>query len=163
MGVVLAFILAGTVINPAVLPMAIAMLGPELTAAYAATAVIGPLVVGIVANVFGGTNVLGRRAHSSVDLYRAELTAGPVETIELIDLDELEPPGLWERLRASFKWGFQDLAVGMSGYLILGFGLAGLAASYISCNPSAILGQFFGEPGWAPLLMTAGISSIVYI
>ncbi|MDR9756735.1 MAG: efflux transporter SaoE [Thermoanaerobacterales bacterium] len=145
LGPVLAFMVATPIINPAAVIMAFGLLGPQIAVIYLVTGFVVPMLIGIMGNTLGGR----------------ELTApGVGETKEPVSLEDADQESLRQKILAGLEWGFVDLGVQVSKYVVPGILIAGLITAAVS--PS-IIQQYLGNPGVISIFGISVLGAIMYV
>jgi len=145
LGPTLAFMTATPIVNPAAVVLAYGLLGPEIATMYLLAGFAVPFVVGVIANRFAGKEL---QAPGMEDF------DGPVQ------LDAGEEPDFGQKLAAGLRWGFLDLGVMVSRYIVFGVLLAGLI---IALTPQGAIQEYLGDPGMISLAGIAILGSIMYV
>ena len=145
LGPTLAFMVATPIINPAAILLAFGLLGPQIATIYMASGLLVPIVTGLIGNLLAGP----------------EIHAPGLE--QKIGARELEPDGhisLSRKLLSGLNWGFMDLGVMVSKYIVFGILLAGLIISMV---PPAYIQRYLGNPGMISITGVAILGSIMYV
>lgn len=148
MGNVLAFIIATPVINPAAVLIALATLGPELTAVYVVSGLTIPMIVGSLANRCAGPELISPQARAL-----AAVPAGLPAT-------EHKRPLLGQRLISGIKWGFQDLGREICQYMVPG---ALLAAFILTVVPVPFIQRYLSRPDMISILGISALGAVMYV
>lgn len=143
LGPTLAFMSATPIINPAAVILAYGLLGPKIATIYLFTGFLVPFIIGGMGNSFGGTEV-----------------EPPVLGIQKVKLITAETPGFRERLLEGLRWGFRDLGVQVSKYIIWGMLTA---AIIITLVPTGFFQHFLGSRGFASIAAIAALGAIMYV
>lgn len=145
LGPTLAFMTATPIINPAAALLAYGLLGPQIATIYLISGFIVPMVVGLLGNRLAGV----------------ELKAPGVEQIvsdsEMERSDEI---GLRQKLTSGLHWGFMELGVMVSKYIVLGVFLAGLIIAVV---PRGLIQEYLGNPGMISLAGIAVLGAVMYV
>ena len=120
LGPVLAFMTSTPIINPIAVVLCLGLLGPKITIIYIIAGFTIPFIVGILGNTI---------SKDEVSMYTEE------EQVEMIELEE-EKRTFWEKMKEGLKWSFDDLALTVSKYVILGMLCAGFITTVF---PSSII------------------------
>lgn len=144
LGPTLAFMTATPIINPAAALLAYGLLGPQIATIYLISGFVVPMVVGLVGNGLAGP----------------ELKASGVD--QMPDESEMEPDGigLRQKLTSGFHWGFMELGVMVSKYIVLGVFLAGIIIGVV---PGSMIQEYLGNPGMISLAGIAVLGAVMYV
>ncbi|WP_031483267.1 efflux transporter SaoE [Maridesulfovibrio frigidus] len=145
LGPTLAFMTSTPIINPAAAVLAFGLLGPKIAGIYILAGFTVPLVMGLIGNRFGG---LERQLPGMENL-----SAPPV-------LENMSAPSVKEKLLAGLRWGFWDLGVMVSRYIVFGVLLAGMI---IALTPHGAIQEYLGNPGMISLFGIAALGAIMYV
>jgi len=145
LGPTLAFMVATPIINPAAVLLAYGLLGPQIATIYLISGFTVPIVIGVLGNMFSGSEI------------HAPGMDQPSETIEL---EADEDISLRQKLLSGLHWGFMDLGVMVSKYIVPGILLAG---AIITVAPQSMIQQYLGNPGMISILGIAVIGSVMYV
>ena len=145
LGPALAFMTACPIINPAAVLMAYGLLGPQLATCYLVTGLVSSFLIGLLGNVLAGPEL---RA-PGMDIPVVQVTLDAVETIPL-----------QARLWSGLQWGFADLGVQVSKYIVPGILLAGLITAAV---PSSTIQRYLGNPGLVSIGGIALIGAVMYV
>lgn len=144
LGPTLAFMTATPIINPAALILAYGLLGPEIATIYLIGGFAVPILTGVLGNAFAGS----------------ELQAPGVEGRQYHSETSAEKAGLGRRVASGLHWGFMDLGVMVSKYVVLGVLLAGLILAII---PKNLIQEYLGTPGLISLGGIAVLGAVMYV
>ncbi|HHW41639.1 MAG TPA: permease [Syntrophomonadaceae bacterium] len=145
LGPTLAFMVATPIINPAAVLLAFGLLGPQIAVIYLITGFIVPLLIGIIGNALAGK----------------ELSApGTGDIKEPVALEDAGQVSLFQKLLAGLEWGFGDLGVQVSKYVIPGIILAGLITAVA---PGSLIQHYLGNPGMISIFGIAVLGAILYV
>lgn len=143
-GPVMAFAAATPIINPAAVILSLALLGPQITAAYIALGLVLPLLVGIASERWGDRRMI------SSDV-----------------LAQQDPPGaqnqekrVLARVISALRWGFADLGPTIGFYLAIGVLLAGLLSAFL---PASWVDTYLRENSGVALLAAALLGASIYV
>lgn len=150
LGPVMAFAAATPIINPAAVFLSLALLGPQITAAYVILGLALPYLLGTVAERWGA----------------AAATAVPAATPACCGADG--EPGVpsasaarpYSRIAAGLRWGFADLGPTIAFYMTLGVLLAGLIAAFL---PPAWADSYLRESSGIALLAAGVLGASIYV
>jgi uncharacterized membrane protein YraQ (UPF0718 family) len=145
LGPVLAFMTACPIINPAAVIMAFGLLGPRLAVCYLVTGLVSALLIGLIGNALGG-----RELHAP----------GLERPAEQVVFDDASPVPLSDKLLAGIEWGFRDLGVQVSKYVVPGILLAGLITAVV---PASLIRRYLGNPGLVSIGGIALIAAVMYV
>ncbi|MCE5336148.1 MAG: permease [Desulfobacteraceae bacterium] len=144
LGPTLAFMTATPIINPAAVILAYGLLGPQIATIYLLSGFAVPMLTGLLGNAFGGPELqapgVGERPHLS-------------ET-------STENAGLGRRILSGLHWGFMDLGMMVSKYVVLGVLLAGLILALV---PQHYIQEYLGNPGMISLAGIAVLGAVMYV
>ncbi|HAL29154.1 MAG TPA: hypothetical protein DCP20_00340 [Coriobacteriia bacterium] len=144
LGPTLAFMAATPIINPAAFILAYGLLGPKLATAYLACGFLLPMLIGWIANRAGGA-----------ELHRPGPAFQGVAAAEAADRQPLS-----RRLASGIVWGFTDLGVMVSRYVVLGMLIAGLIFAVV---PASIVQGYLGDPGVISIFGAAVLGAMMYV
>ena len=144
LGPVLAFMTSTPIINPIAVVLCLGLLGPNITIIYIISGFTIPFIVGILGNTI---------SKDEVSMYTEE------EQVEMIELEE-EKRTFWEKMKEGLKWSFDDLALTVSKYVILGMLCAGFITTVF---PSSIIQKYLGNPGMLSLWSVSVLACVMYV
>ncbi|MEF9942505.1 MAG: efflux transporter SaoE [Lachnospiraceae bacterium] len=158
LGPTLAFMTSTPMINPIALILAFGLLGKEIAIIYLITGFVGPMLIGMVANRFGGNELyLGMKQKSETDSLKEEQKVSDVGgRIQL----EYEEPTWIEKLKSGVYWSFAELSVTISKYTVTGMLIAGLLFNIV---PQSFIQAYLGQPGFVSLLGVTIIAALMYV
>ncbi|MBI5589438.1 MAG: permease [Deltaproteobacteria bacterium] len=145
LGPTLAFMVATPIINPAAVLLAYGLLGPQLATIYLISGFCVPILVGMLANRLAGDEI-----HAPGMDHQAEISN--------LDLDS--DVSLAQRLYSGLHWGFMDLGVMSSKYIVLGIPLAGFLIAIV---PPSMIQRYLGDPGMISIAGIAVLGSVLYV
>lgn len=145
LGPTLAFMTATPIINPAAVLLAYGLLGPEIATIYLAGGFAVPVVIGLVGNALAGA-----------ELQAPGFDAG--ETAHVLEDDN--DVSFTEKLLSGLHWGFMDLGVMVSKYIVIGVFLAGLILGLV---PRSYIHQYLGNPGMISLTGIGILGAVMYV
>ena len=145
LGPTLAFMTATPIINPVAVLLTVGLLGPKIGIIYIVTGIIAPIIIGVIANKYGG---------GELKLSGIEEGAG------YINLEQDEEKNWLDKLGSGFHWAFLDLGFAVSKYVVPGVLLAGIILSIV---PEQFIQSFLGEPGLISLGGIAVLSGVMYV
>jgi uncharacterized membrane protein YraQ (UPF0718 family) len=144
LGPTLAFMTSTPMINPISVILAWGLLGKEITIIYVITGFVAPMIIGIVANRFGGDELHVK---------------GLEEEIKRRTLVYDEPSCI-EKLKTGLKWSFTELAVTVSKYTVSGLLIAGLVFNIF---PQSAIQTYLGSPGFVSLFGITVVAALMYV
>lgn len=150
LGPTLSFLVATPVINPAAVLMSYAMLGPQITPIYIACGFIVPFIIGLLGNRFGGKELV-----SPLALRYQKYAEGLPQAVAVT---QKQPLG--RRLLAGLNWGFTDLGVQTSRYMVLG---NLFAAALLLLIPSSFIMQYLSSPKLISILGVTLLGAVMYV
>ena len=145
LGPTLAFMVATPIINPAAVLLAYGLLGPQLATIYLVSGFCVPILVGMLGNRLAGAEI-----HAP----------GMDQQAEIPNLDLDSDVGLAQRLFSGLHWGFMDLGVMSSKYIVLGILLAGFLIVVV---PQSMIQRYLGDPGMISIAGIAILGSVLYV
>lgn len=144
LGPTLAFMTSTPMINPIAVLLAWGLLGKEITIIYVITGFIAPMIIGIVANKFGGDELHVK---------------GLEEKIERRSLIFDESSHI-EKIKKGLRWSFTELAVVIAKYAVSGILIAGLVFNIF---PQSVIQTYFGNPGIISLFGITIVAASMYV
>lgn len=144
LGPVLAFMTSTPIINPIAVILCLGLLGPKVTAIYVFSGFAIPFIVGILGNTI---------SKDEISMYTEE------EQVEMIEL-ESEKQTFIQKMKDGLKWSFDDLAVTVSKYVVIGMVCAGFITTVF---PSSIIQKYLGNPGMISLGSVAVLACVMYV
>ncbi len=144
LGPTLAFMVSCPIINPAAVIMAFGLLGPQLALCYLVTGLVAAFAIGLIGNALPGREL------------QAPGLEHPGERVSL----ERGPVSLSSKLLSGLQWGFADLGVMVSKYVVPGMLLAGLITTIV---PSSVIQHYLGNPGLLSIGGIALIGAVMYV
>ncbi|MFH0995856.1 MAG: efflux transporter SaoE [Pseudomonadota bacterium] len=145
LGPTLAFMVATPIINPAAVLLAYGLLGPQLATIYLVSGFCVPILVGMLGNRLAGVEI-----HAP----------GMNQQTAIANLDVDSDVGLAQRLFSGLHWGFMDLGVMSSKYIVLGILLAGFLIVVV---PQSMIQRYLGDPGMISIAGIAILGSVLYV
>ena len=145
LGPTLAFMTATPIINPAAVLLAYGLLGPQIATIYLAGGFLVPVVIGLLGNALAGR-----------ELQAPGFDAG--EAVQVLETDESVSFG--GKIISGLHWGFMDLGVMVSKYIVIGVFLAGLILGLV---PKTIIHQYLGNPGMISLAGIGILGAVMYV
>lgn len=146
LGPTLTFMTSTPMINPIAIILAFGLLGKEIAIIYVLTGFFGPLLIGLVANRFGGEELYYKPAY--------EKQAQP--KINLV----FAKPSIPARIRKGIRWAFTELALAISKYTVSGMLAAGVLFTVV---PQSAISRYLGDPGMVSLLGITVIAALMYV
>ncbi len=142
LGPVLAFMTATPIINPAAVLLAYGLLGPQIATIYLVAGFIVPVFIGTVANRLAGSEI--SRVEAAVPVSELATQQG----------------SLRERAIAGVRYGFSDLGVTVSKYVVIGAFFAGLVFALV---PPSFIDTYLGDPGLLSLATITVLAMLMYV
>ena len=147
LGPTLAFMTSSPMINPIAVLLSWGLLGPQITVIYIITGLVAPMIIGIVANKFGGKEVcLYPEGENQED-------SSPI-------LLEEEKMSVRQKIKSGLHWSFTELAVTVSKYAVSGMLIAGLLFNIV---PQSAIQTYLGNPGFISLFGITVIAALMYV
>lgn len=146
LGPTLAFMTSSPMINPLAIILSWGLLGPQITIIYIITGIVAPIIIGIVANKFGGEEIC---------LFKP----GDDDNEKTILLEE-ETLSVKEKIKSGLHWSFSELALTVSKYAVSGILIAGLLFNVV---PQSAIQTYLGNPGFISLFGITIIAALMYI
>jgi len=145
LGPTLAFMTATPIINPAAVLLAYGLLGPQIATIYLVSGFVVPMIVGMAGNRFAGP----------------ELRApGMEEFVNVPAMEHGDGIGAGRKFISGLHWGFMELGVMVSRYIIMGIFLAGVIIAVI---PRNTIQEYLGNPGMISLVGIAVLGAVMYV
>ncbi len=142
LGPVLAFMTSAPMINPVAVLLAFGLLGPEIASIYVLTGFCLPFLIGVIGNRFG----------------KGELHAPGMD--EFIQSDYDDDRSFKEKITDGFNWAFNDLALVVSKYVVLGILMAGFLFTVF---PKGYIERYLGDPSVLSLGSITILAAIMYV
>ncbi|MCL2234844.1 MAG: permease [Defluviitaleaceae bacterium] len=146
LGPTLAFLVAAPIINPAALILAFTLLGPEIATVYLISGFVLPVIIGLAANRFGGDLV---KSPHAVQEALVKLVSPKPSFTDII-----------RRLFGGLKWGFADLAVQTSRFILLGTAFAALIFAIL---PLSFIQGYLASPDVMSLIGVTVLGALMYV
>ncbi len=146
LGPTLTFMTSTPMINPIAIILAFGLLGKDIAIIYVLTGFFGPLLIGLVANRFGGKELYYKPAY--------ENTAQP--KINLV----FAKPSVPARIKKGIRWAFTELALAISKYTVSGMLAAGILFTVV---PQSAISRYLGDPGMVSLLGITAVAALMYV
>lgn len=145
LGPTLAFMVATPIINPAAVCLAYGLLGPKIATIYLISGFTIPLLTGLIGNLLAGH----------------EIQAQGVDQMKSVrQLETGQNMSLVKKMISGLDWGFKELGVMVSKYIVLGILLAGLIISLV---PPVFIQKYLGNPGMISISSIVVLGSIMYV
>jgi uncharacterized protein len=144
LGPVLAFMTSTPIINPIAVVLSLGLLGPDITIIYVISGFLVPLIVGILGNKLGKTELYIKQDEDeeiAIELEEEELT-------------------IKQKIVEGLKWSFSELALTISKYVVIGMLVAGFITTVF---PSSIIQKYLGNPGVLSLGSIAVLACVMYV
>lgn len=145
LGPVLTFMTSTPMINPIAVILAYGLLGKEIATIYVLTGLLGPLLIGMIANRFAGEELYYRPAYE--------------KKAKKLFLEE-EKPSLFVRFREGLRWAFTELSLAISKYTVSGMLIAGVLFTVV---PQGAIQRYLGSPGMISLLGITAVAALMYV
>ncbi|WP_330665059.1 efflux transporter SaoE [Tepidibacter sp.] len=145
LGPTLAFMCATPIINPIAMVMCFGLLGWKISIIYLITGFLLPLVVGIVANIFGGDEIKAYGVEENINN----------KTLNLEDDRTLK-----QKFISGLRWSMNDLALSVSKYVIPGMFIAGILLTLL---PQQYIQMYLGNPSVISLGSITVLASCMYV
>lgn len=144
LGPTLAFMVSTPIINPVAIILSYGLLGKEITIIYVITGFFAPIIIGSIANKFGGNEL------------KAPGIDGEIQRRNLIT----ENKTLTERIKIGMKWAFNDLAIVVSKYVVLGMVMAAVIFMVV---PKEAIQEYLGNPSVMSLQGITVLAAVMYV
>lgn len=145
LGPTLTFMTASPMINPIAILLAFGLLGKEIALIYIVMGFFCPMLIGMIANRFGGDELYYKPAYEQtriqLNLKKAKRTVK-------------------QRIQAGLKWSFTDLAVVISKFTVSGMLIAGVLFTVV---PQGAIQRYLGDPGIISLLGITVVAALMYV
>ncbi|MBQ0059726.1 MAG: permease [Lachnospiraceae bacterium] len=145
LGPTLTFMTASPMINPIAILLAFGLLGKEIAIIYILMGFFCPMLIGLIANHFGGDELYYKPAYEQtriqLNLKKAKRTVK-------------------QRVKAGLKWSFTDLAVVISKFTVSGMLIAGVLFTVV---PQGAIQRYLGDPGIISLLGITVVAALMYV
>lgn len=145
LGPVLTFMTSSPMINPIAVILSLGLLGPQITLIYVIMGFVCPMLIGIIANKFGGEELYYKPAYEN-------------KRIQL-NLSKAKRP-VGQRIKSGLRWSFTELATAISKYTVSGMLIAGVLFTVI---PQGAIQRYLGDPGVVSLLGITVIAALMYV
>ena len=144
LGPTLAFMTSTPMINPIAILLAFGLLGKEIAIIYVITGFVAPMIIGTVANRFGGKELFRQSDISS----------------EKKILLETEKPSIFGKLKNGLIWSFGELTPMVAKYAVSGMLLMGLLLNIV---PQTAIQRYLGDPGFISLFGVTVVAALMYV
>ena len=145
LGPVLAFMTSTPIINPIAVILSYGLLGKEITIIYLIVGFTLPIFIGIIANKFGGNELK---------------LSGIEEQIATANLETEDDITILDKIKSGMIWAYNDLALVVSKYVILGMLLGGFI---ITAFPNSFIQKYLGNPSMLSLGNVAILATVMYV
>ncbi len=145
LGPTLAFMVATPIINPVAILFAYGLLGPKIATIYVASGFALPILIGLVGNLLAGPEIQAAGVGNRINL-------------SVLEGDACLP--LRRKLLSGLDWGFKELGVMVSKYVVFGILLAGLIISLV---PPVYIQRYLGSPGMISITGVAILGAAMYV
>ncbi|MBQ6719819.1 MAG: permease [Oscillospiraceae bacterium] len=146
LGPVLTFMTSTPMINPIAIILAYGLLGKEIATIYVLTGFFAPLLIGLIANRFGGDELYYKPAYEKQEQPKIKLV--------------FQKPPVWKRILKGIRWAFTELAVTISKYTVSGMLMAGVLFTVV---PQSAISRYLGDPGMVSLLGITVVAALMYV
>lgn len=144
LGPVLAFITATPIINPMAVILSYGLLGKEITIIYLIVGFTLPILIGYIANKFGGDEL-------KMPGIEEQVNAG-------INLEN--NLSIKEKIKSGLNWAINDLALVVSKYVIMGMLLGGFI---MTSFPDSFIQKYLGNPSMLSLGSITILATVMYV
>jgi len=146
LGPTLAFMCATPIINPAAVLLAFGLLGPKIASIYLIAGFMVPIILGLLGNKLGGSELFVPGSGNAM--------------INVFEESMQQKPNLLQQLWSGLQWGFKDLGIVVSKYVLLGMLLAGLITAAV---PPEFFQHYLGNPGIISIGGIALLGTVMYV
>lgn len=154
LGPTLAFLVAVPIISPAAVLLALALFGPQVTIIYGITGLILPILIGAIANRWGGEELVSPTAKAMGDA-RAKASTGDGRDI-MVGAN----PSSFHNIRRGLDWGIRRIGLQVSRYVLVGIAFAGLLSAVI---PDSLIQSYLRRPEMISLTGAATVGVLMYV
>lgn len=144
LGPTLAFMTSAPMINPIAVILAWGLLGKQIAIIYLITGFIAPMIIGVIANRFGGD----------------ELYAKGLEEESQRRTLIFEEPSHLEKIKSGLTWAFTELAVAVGKYAVSGILIAGIIFNTV---PQTAIQSYFGNPSLVSIFGITIVAALMYV
>lgn len=166
LGPTLTFMTSTPMINPLAVVMSWGLLGPKITIIYVITGFVAPMLIGILANKFAGSelhiglrNKKSEESEGSIALEMDNGEEGETSIGGMIQL-EFEEPSFFDKIKSGLRWSATELSVTISKYSVTGMLMAGFLFTIV---PQSFIHDYLGQPGVISLVGIACVASLMYV
>ncbi len=145
LGPVLTFMTSTPMINPIAIILAYGLLGRQIATIYVLTGFFAPMLIGVIANRFGGEELYYKPAYENQQP-RLQL--------------KFKKPPVSERILKGIRWSYSELAMAVSKYTVSGMLIAGVLFTVV---PQSAIQRYLGEPGMVSLLGITVVAALMYV
>ena len=145
LGPVLTFMTSSPMINPIAIVLCFGLLGKEIAIIYVLMGFFCPMLIGIIANKFGGEELYYKPAYETK---RIQLNLNVVKK------------SVSQRIKSGLRWSFTELAMAISKYTVSGMLIAGLLFTVV---PQGAIQRYLGEPSMVSLLGITVVAALMYV
>lgn len=145
LGPTLAFMTSTPMINPIAIILAFGLLGKRIAVIYVITGFLAPMIIGTIANRFGGDELFYAPAYNRT---------GPM--LNLVS----RKPSFINRVKGGLRWAFFDLSITISKYTVSGMLIAGVLFTVV---PQEWIQTYLGKPGMVSLLGITVVAALMYV
>lgn len=144
LGPTLAFMTSTPMINPIAVILCYGLLGRDITIIYVITGFLGPLIIGVIGNMFAGKEL------------KAPGIDGDIQKRVLVR----QKKSFMEKIKMGMQWSLNDLAVVVSKYVILGMLMASIIFNIV---PQEFIQKYLGEPSILSLGSVTILAAVMYV
>lgn len=156
LGPTLAFMTSTPMINPLAIILSWGLLGKEITIIYVITGFVAPMIIGMVANRFGGDEL-----HIGLKNRKEEEIAPEMDEEEPVMIQlEFDEPSFWDKIKCGLRWSLTELSVTISKYTVSGMLIAGFLFTVV---PQSFVQDYLGNPGMISLLGITIVAGLMYV
>lgn len=146
LGPTLTFMTSTPMINPIAIILAFGLLGKDIAIIYVLTGFFGPLLIGLIANRFGGDELYYKPAYENQTQPRINLV--------------FSKPSIPARIKKGIHWAYTELALAICKYTVSGMLAAGVLFTVV---PQSAISRYLGDPGMVSLLGITVIAALMYV
>ena len=145
LGPTMAFNIATPIINPAAIILAFGLLGPQVATIYLLAGFMIPILVGMIGNALAGP-----------ELHLPGMGDSECQAKVL----EEEETNIKEKILGGLKWGFGDMGMQVSKFVVPAMFLVGIVFIIM---PDGFIQQYLGNPSILSIGGTALLASVMYV